>query len=118
MTCTDTDRVAWALLSRAASGPCAPLAELVRCVGAIEAAALVQAGQAPAAIPAPVVARAGGFEAAARDLDRVQRLGGRLVTPDDEEWPRELLACLPTGSDNPGDVCAAESNAPNRGNPR
>ncbi len=46
----------------------------------------------------------GGFHAAARDLELVERLGGRLVTPEDEEWPRERLACLPSGSDNAGDV--------------
>ncbi|WP_328602378.1 DNA-processing protein DprA [Nocardia terrae] len=46
----------------------------------------------------------GGFEAAAHDLERIERLGGRLVTPDDGEWPSELLSCLPSGSQNPGDV--------------
>ncbi|MFJ4649664.1 DNA-processing protein DprA [Nocardia sp. NPDC088792] len=34
----------------------------------------------------------------------MEGLGGRLVTPEDDEWPRELLDCLPSGSDNVGDV--------------
>lgn len=104
MTSADIDRVAWALLARAASGPCAPILDLVRRVGVSEAAAAVHSGDVPVALAPAVLERGSSFDAAERDLDRIERLGGRLVTPDDEEWPHELLDCLPTGSENPGDV--------------
>lgn len=97
------DRLAWALLSRAASGPCRALTELVDRVGPSRATLLLHSGEVP--VDPGVLARgAGGLKAAARDLDMVDSLGGRLVTPEDEEWPRELLGCLPSGSGNVGDV--------------
>ncbi|MGW4246735.1 DNA-processing protein DprA [Nocardia sp. NPDC004722] len=104
MTGTDADRVAWALLSRAAAGPCPPLTELIHRLGASDAAAALCSGKAPFPMPAAVLARTLSFDAAARDLDRVHQLGGRLVTPHDSEWPHERLSCLPTGSDNSGDA--------------
>ncbi|MFJ4651029.1 DNA-processing protein DprA [Nocardia sp. NPDC088792] len=97
------DRLAWALLSRAASGPCRALAESVDQLGPTRVAALVQSGDLQ--VDRDVLGRgARGLKAAARDLEAVERLGGRLVTPEDDEWPRELLQCLPSGSDNVGDV--------------
>ncbi|BEK93849.1 hypothetical protein NSK11_contig00181-0011 [Nocardia seriolae] len=104
MTSTCIDRVAWALLARAASGPCAPLVELVDRVGATDAAAAVESGDPCLGLAPAVLERGRSFDAAARDLDEADLLGARLVTPEDPEWPRELLACLPTGSDNPGDA--------------
>ncbi|NNH70981.1 DNA-protecting protein DprA [Nocardia uniformis] len=97
------DRRAWALLSRAASGPCQGLSALIEDLGATRAALMLASGDLP--VGREVLDRgAGGFEAAGRDLELVQRLGGRLVTPEDAEWPRESLACLPSGSDNVGDA--------------
>ncbi|NNH73784.1 DNA-protecting protein DprA [Nocardia uniformis] len=97
------DRLAWALLSRAASGPCQPLTALVGEVGPSRAALMLQSGDLP--VDQDVLVRgAGGLKAAARDLEVVEGLGGRLVTPEDDEWPRELLECLPPGSGDVGDV--------------
>lgn len=97
------DRLAWALLSRAASGPCGPLIALIDQVGPTQAALLLQSGEC--AVEQKVLdCAAGGLKDAARDLDTVERLGGRLVTPEDVEWPAALLECLPSGSDNVGDV--------------
>ncbi|MEV0246888.1 DNA-processing protein DprA [Nocardia sp. NPDC050712] len=102
MTCVDDRRMAWALLSCAAAGPSVLLADLVTEIGVINAATRVATGQIPVGGQSQVTAA--DFESAARAVGEVERLGGRLVTPDDEEWPREALACLPSGSDNPGDV--------------
>ncbi len=39
------------------------------------------------------------LDTAARDLDLLRSMGGRLVTPDDDEWPRwRLLAFDALGS--------------------
>ncbi|MFI1919289.1 DNA-processing protein DprA [Nocardia sp. NPDC020380] len=72
-------------------------------IGPTRAALMVQSGD-PAVDQAVLDRGAGGLKAAARDLDLVERLGGRLVTPEDDEWPHELLECLPSGSDNVGDI--------------
>ncbi|WP_051180140.1 DNA-processing protein DprA [Nocardia concava] len=104
MTVSRIERLSWALLARTACGPSITLFELVGRLGAVEAAAALRSGAVPDPVLRARVELSGGFEAAARDLDRIERRGGRLVTPDDDEWPRELLSCLPSGSSNPGDV--------------
>lgn len=96
------DRLVWALLSRAASGPCGPLVSLIDQIGPSRAALMLQSGDLP--VDQEVLARgAGGLKGAAQDLHAVERLGGRLVTPEDQEWPL-MLGCLPSRSDNVGDV--------------
>ncbi|MGZ1489502.1 DNA-processing protein DprA [Brevibacterium sediminis] len=45
--------------------------------------------QLPAAIDRWAV-RAGEADAVGSDLDKIARIGGRLVIPDDDEWPRML----------------------------
>lgn len=85
---TDDDRRlgAWAYLSRVAEAPCAELAELVAQVGPIEAAERVRSG----AVGPEVARRTEGrrdVDCAADDLDLLRRRGGRLITPDDAEWP-------------------------------
>lgn len=98
------DRLAWALLARAASGPSAPLLDLVDSRGVSEAAAAVGSGGAGLDLDPAVLSRGASIATAVRDLDEADYHGFRLVTRDDAEWPRELLACLPTGSGNPGDA--------------
>ena len=88
MSHDDTSR-AWAYLSRVAEPPCAELAGLVRSVGPVEAAERVRRGQVSPALAEHTVARR-EIDCAVDDLDLLQRRGGRLVTPDDDEWP--LLA--------------------------
>lgn len=78
--------LAWAYLSRVAEPPCAELAALVHRVGPQEAAERVQRGQVDDELLRLTAARR-DIDQAATDLDVIRRRGGRLVTPDDDEWP-------------------------------
>jgi DNA processing protein len=84
---SDDERRAWAYLSRVAEPPCPELAALVAQHGAVDAAARVKAGKVDAGLLRWVDARR-DIDCAAEDLDVVDRMGGRLITPDDDEWPR------------------------------
>lgn len=92
-----TDHVsrAWAYLSRVAEPPCEPLAELVRRVGPIEAADRVRRGSVDAELARHTEARR-EIDCAAADLDLIAGRGGRLITPDRDEWP--LLAFAAFGN--------------------
>lgn len=79
-------QLAWAYLSRVAEPPNAPLAALVGGVGAVEAAERVRRGAVGASLDRVTSARR-DFDGSAGDLDRIARLGGRLLTPDDPDWP-------------------------------
>jgi DNA processing protein len=80
---------AWAYLSRVAEPPCAELAALVQCVGPVEAADRVRRGLVNDDLAHHIEARR-GIDRAAEDLELLARRGGRLITPDGDEWP--LLA--------------------------
>jgi DNA processing protein len=84
---------AWAYLSRVIEPPCAELDAMVRQVGPVEAAERVRRGQV-----ADVVARRTEsrreIDRAAADLELLNRRGGRLITPDDDEWPTLALAAF------------------------
>jgi DNA processing protein len=80
---------AWAYLSRVAEPPCAELAALVKCVGPVEAADRVRRGLVNADLARRTEARR-EIDCAAEDLELLTRRGGRLITPDSDEWP--LLA--------------------------
>jgi DNA processing protein len=86
---TDDTARAWAYLSRVAEPPCPGLAELVATVGPVEAADRVMKGKLGERIAHDTEARR-RVDCAAKDLELLARLGGRLVTADDDEWP--LLA--------------------------
>jgi DNA processing protein len=86
---TDADAKAWAYLSRVVEPPCSELVALAARVGPVEAAERVRRGAAGGDIDRHAEARR-DIDCAAGDLDLLARLGGRLVTPVDEEWP--LLA--------------------------
>jgi DNA processing protein len=92
-----TDHVlrAWAYLSRVAEPPCAPLAELVRSVGPVEAAERVRRGSVNAELARYTEARR-EIDRAAADLVLLDDRGGRLITPDCDEWP--LLAFAAFGN--------------------
>lgn len=83
---TDETRRAWAYLSRVAESPCPELASLVEQVGPVEAAGRVKAGDIDREVLSRVEARR-EFDCAADDLAVLDRMGGRLITPDDDEWP-------------------------------
>jgi DNA processing protein len=52
----------------------------------VEAAERVRRGAVPAELSQRTEARR-DIDCAAEDLERLDRLGGRLLTPDDQEWP-------------------------------
>jgi DNA processing protein len=86
---TDQISRAWAYLSRVSEPPCPELRALARRVGPVEAAERVRTGSVDGTVARVVEARR-EIDCAAEDLDALDRMGGRLVTKDDAEWP--LLA--------------------------
>ncbi|QBJ98031.1 DNA-protecting protein DprA [Rhodococcus sp. ABRD24] len=104
MSAHDRRLLAWAYLSKVVLGSCPPLAQLISAVGPEDAARAVRERDLSSFLDRRTSARA-HLDTAARDLDLVEALGGRLVTPDDEEWPRwRLLAFdgLGAGRDDAG----------------
>ena len=102
----DERRLAWAYLSRVVQGPCAALSLLIESVGVVEAARAVRECALPESLLGPTSKRR-QIDGAARDLELMERIGGRLVTPDDPEWPawRMLgLGQLEPGRDRDGAV--------------
>lgn len=97
MSIDERERRAWAYLVRAAEPPCAALIRLIEQIGPIDAAKAVSSQDFPAghtAVRRATAARvdnartSSGFDAVgAADLEAADRLGGRLVTPADDEWP-------------------------------
>jgi len=77
---------AWAYLSRVAEPPCAELADLVNAVGPVEAAERIRRGLVDDALAQHTESRR-AIDCAADDLEVLSRRGGRLITPDDDEWP-------------------------------
>ncbi|MFD9828715.1 DNA-processing protein DprA [Tsukamurella tyrosinosolvens] len=93
---TDDVRRAWAYLSRVAEPPCGSLVALVEEVGPEAAADMVRRQEFAdgfEAVADGTVGRAQEDRAEA-DLAHIAHLGGRLVTPDDEEWPEPALRRL------------------------
>lgn len=88
---------AWAYLSRVAEPPCAPLADFAARFGPVAAAERIRRGAAPDDV-APHVQARHGIDCAAEDIDLLMRRGGRLITPDDAEWP--FLAFTSFGSES------------------
>ncbi|MBY0443046.1 MAG: DNA-processing protein DprA [Mycobacteriaceae bacterium] len=84
---------AWAYLSRVHEPPCPELAALVRRVGPLEAADRIQRGNVDDALLSLTQARR-EINRAAEDLELIGRIGGRLVTPDDAEWPTLALTAF------------------------
>jgi DNA processing protein len=84
---------AWAYLSRVAEPPCAELAALVGCVGPQEAADRVRRGLVNDDLAHHTQARR-GIDRAAEDLELLARRGGRLITPDCDEWPPLAFAAF------------------------
>lgn len=77
---------AWAYLSRVAEPPCAELTALVQAVGPVEAAERVRRGLVDDGLARRTAARR-ETDCSRTDLELLARRGGRLITPDDNEWP-------------------------------
>ncbi len=77
---------AWAYLSRVVEPPCSELVALVDRCGPVEAAERIRAGAVDPGLGQRTMTRR-EIDCAADDLELVYRRGGRLVTPDDDEWP-------------------------------
>ncbi|UQX09739.1 DNA-processing protein DprA [Candidatus Mycobacterium methanotrophicum] len=90
---TDLALRAWAYLSRVAEPPCAELAVLVGRVGPVEAAERVRRGQVDDNLAHHTEARR-EIDRVADDLELLARRGGRLITPDDDEWPMLAVAAF------------------------
>lgn len=86
MSAAADDLAAWAYLSRVAEPPCLELAELVRSVGPVEAAERVRRGLVDGELARHTESRR-EMDRAADDLELLARRGGRLITPDSDEWP-------------------------------
>ena len=81
-----TELLAWAYLSRVLEAPSSELAGLVKRVGPFEAADRIRRGEVGDVLAERTTARR-DMDCAAEDLELLSRRGGRLVTPDDDEWP-------------------------------
>jgi DNA processing protein len=86
---SDADMRAFAYLSRVAEPPCPQLAALVCRVGPVEAADRVKRRSVGASLLRATEARY-QIDCAADDLATLARMGARLITAADDEWP--LLA--------------------------
>lgn len=85
------ERRAWAYLARVCEPPNPYLAQLVRVEGPVEAAQRVRARAVGEQLARATEARC-EIDSAQEDLDVLDRLGGRLLTPEDDEWPGLALA--------------------------
>ncbi|HET8992823.1 MAG TPA: DNA-processing protein DprA [Rhodococcus sp. (in: high G+C Gram-positive bacteria)] len=79
-------RCAWAYLSTVTQGASRTVSAAIAEHGVVEVADAVREGSAGAELTAKLKVRA-HLDTAAVDLERLNRAGGRLVTPDDDEWP-------------------------------
>lgn len=78
---------AYAWLTRAVEPGHRDLWVYLKTFGAIDVARELHAGAAPAQLQA-LVGRRAAIDHAMDDLDAARRLGARLVTPADDEWPQ------------------------------
>lgn len=85
-----TDRRARAWLTRAAEPGQAATYALVRQVGPVEAVRLIRSRQAPPSVLSAVGSRC-DEDRVDQDLSMARRFGIRLVTPEDDEWPAQML---------------------------
>ena len=83
---TPDAKQAWAYLSRVAESPCPEITGLVGKVGPVEAADRIRRSAVEPGLARLTEARR-ELDCAAGDLEILERRGGRLVTPDDDEWP-------------------------------
>lgn len=93
MTALDEARVARIVLAHAAEPGRRDLGELVRSVGPVAALELVHAGSLPPSLHEVVAARLSTLDPVAdatRATDLATRIGARIITPEDEQWPARI----------------------------
>jgi DNA processing protein len=88
-------RRARAYLSRVAEPPAPALSVLIEEIGPVQTARLVAAGKVPERVAVETGARHAEDRAEA-DLAAIAALGGRLVVPEDTEWPTKAFGCFDT----------------------
>jgi DNA processing protein len=88
-------RLARAYLSRVAEPPAPALGALITEAGPVRSAHLVAEGRVPDPVAAETRARRADGRAEA-DLSVMAALGGRLVVPEDAEWPADAFTCFAT----------------------
>ncbi len=91
-------RLARAYLMRVAEPPATALLAFVDAVGPRAAAARVRAAEVPPQVLAETSARR-HLDQAAGDLEDAERVGARLIVPEDAEWPAWQLLCLAAAAD-------------------
>ncbi len=101
MSTDASEQRAWAYLSRVVEPPCAELAALVQRVGPVEAADRVRRGRVDDDLARRTEARR-EIDRSAADLEMLARRGGRLITPDDDEWPLLAFAAFRGAAPRPG----------------
>lgn len=99
MSAGDEVRFARAALTRICEPASQGLAGLIARCGPVEALDRLCHGEPPRDISRMVEARRGDIRAR-RDLDNIHALGGRLVCPEDDEWPVQLDALATVSHDN------------------
>jgi DNA processing protein len=82
-----------AYLMRVAEPPAFALHAFVDIVGAVEAVALIRRGDVPDAVRSETEARR-HLDLATDDLRNAEKVGARLVVPEDPDWPAWQLLCL------------------------
>ncbi|TVT13363.1 DNA-processing protein DprA [Amycolatopsis acidiphila] len=92
MSMTD-ERLARAYLVRVAEPPAPALAAFVAEWGPIAAAEAVRKGLCPQRVQGETAARR-ELNLAEPDLEAGERIGARLIIPEDDEWPAWPLLCL------------------------
>ena len=107
---TDERVRAWAYLSAVVAGPPHPaVTALIDEVGVVDAARAVRERADLPDVLRQVTSARRHLDTAEQDLERVESLGGRLVTPDDKQWPAWRLLAFSVAAkaeDAPAD-CAA-----------
>lgn len=89
---TTTRKEAWAYLSRVIEGPSLALQNYLRQGMDVEEIAHgVKIRSSHVADLLSATASRYEWDEAKQDLEQIEKLGGRLVTPDDAEWPKELF---------------------------
>ncbi len=88
-----TELRAWAYLSRVAEVPCSEVAALLQRVGPVETAERIRRADVDPALAQRTEARR-ELDCATADLEMLDRRSGRLLTPDDDEWPHLAFAAF------------------------